>query len=649
MPLTILGEHPFVKGTDGGPVCRIATIFVRSATLVTLPGIHATQRAAYVLRLHEQRLAQGLPPLTDEETEQEWESAVDLIVEEDKFLIRPEPDRMALAFQADDLLQTIVSKCRIRFLFARHSAVQQGIRERGEYWRISSLPQSPEAIRDMIAGASIGIQRRPIYYYNMMSGTRYLTVQAFEALAGLSDEDLRLHLVEIQHYADRVNHFGSPELAFFAVTGGFGAGCFAGVDLASADAAALRRFHRDWVEQFRKAVPPELAVDAPDNLPWRNLMLSCLSGLPDDTVVEEVVQCMTPEFFRQIQWLPGARIEDGELVFDSIFDEVEQHPDDCALAGLCDDRVKGFICNYVREFGNLEYINIGHIAPSMRRRSKTGGHRAYIAEIKHRGSPQPIVRILRIQKWGIREHIDAGKDLLWAVMEAEEYTEYILDRRLGCWQLGMPVPSWISSRRLAETYHGPSQCYRGTRIWTTYFDRDYVPGIATDKIPAAWYRQEVFAVALARLLGRVAASNWIVGRTTLDGNVIFDDGDEILVLDSAGRPQEIVVADHVGMFTDCEPDLFRFATGYARPVMTRRGLVPDAVGFADAYVHALVHQLVHTQDEYRRHRRAFDTMFKHSKQDPGAFAWRWKQILKRLDNTDMRALGERVRDCLSRE
>ena len=48
----IIGEHPLAKDADGKLKSRIATVFPYGNTIVTLPGIHATQRMAYVDMLH---------------------------------------------------------------------------------------------------------------------------------------------------------------------------------------------------------------------------------------------------------------------------------------------------------------------------------------------------------------------------------------------------------------------------------------------------------------------------------------------------------------------------------------------------------------------------------------------------------------------
>ena len=52
------------------------------------------------------------------------------------------------------------------------------------------------------------------------------------------------------------------------------------------------------------------------------------------------------------------------------------------------------------------------------------------------------------------------------------------------------------------------------------------------------------------------------------------------------------------------------------------------------------------QAEYRRERRAFDTLFQHGKQGEGTLPWRWAKALARLDRTDVPALMQRLREAI---
>ena len=81
-------------------------------------------------------------------------------MEDDTILIRPDPDNMPLAFEADELLQELVPKHRIKFLGVRNEKVRDAIKQRGEWWRISLLPKTPDEMKQMIAASRIGHPRQ---------------------------------------------------------------------------------------------------------------------------------------------------------------------------------------------------------------------------------------------------------------------------------------------------------------------------------------------------------------------------------------------------------------------------------------------------------------------------------------------------------
>lgn len=645
MTLRLIGEHPLARDSRGNLVSRIATAFLHSRALVTIPGSHATQRAAYTHLLDRERTDAGLPPLTEDERDREWIQSVDLIMDPNAVLIRPDPDNMGMAFEADELLHEIVSKRQVRFLYVLDRQVLQAIKQRGEYWRISPLPRTADDMRAMIAASRIGIACLPIYFYNMVTGVRYLTCDVFSQLASLDPLILGPQLQEIREFSSVRNRLNHPEIDFFMADASFGSADFQQYDFYRLAPDELKAAHAELSRRFQAAVPPALRADVPASPEWRNSMFSTLIQKGNETVSDEVLQGISPEFFLQIQWLPGGRIEDGELLFDPVFDELDQHPDDPDLRALCDEKARGFIFNFIRELGDVEYVNVGRVFSSLSLRPKADGRRdVYIAEVKQRGRERAIVRIIRMQKWGIREHLNQDKDLLQAIMETEEYTEYILDRRLGCRQLGMNLSPSIVARRIAERYHGPRQAFEGHIIWATYFERDYIAGIATDKIPPAKYRIPGYALRFARLMGRAAAPNMIVGRMDTGHHVLFDDGDEVIIEDASGLPAELILADHTGTFTDYVSDLAMFADDYARPVRARLAHLDDPGGFVDAYLKAFVQQFERTQEDYRKRKRAFDTLFKHRPRDErGSFAYRWESVLRRLDDTDATEVASAIR------
>ena len=640
----IIGDHPLARDASGKLRSRIGTVFPRSRTIVTLPGIHATQRLAYLDLLAAERVAAGRPPMSQEEALAEWEASVDLVFDEGDVLIRPDPDNMPLAFEADEVLQEVTPKHRIKFLNVRNGKVHKAIERQGECWRIALLPQSRPEMIHMIASSKMAIGGREIYYYDRVTGTHFLTCQEFAGLESLDDADLRRQLIEIRDLSKRFNRLGTAEVRFFMADDVFGTDELRAHDFEGLDSSALRSVYGSLRQKFETAVRPEFRRDDLDSVEWRSHMYASLLGQDDEAVSEELLLGMSSEFYMQVQWLPGCRIANGELVFDPILDSKPPCDGDPELKVLRDEKCRSIIFNFVREHGDLEYINIGRIVGSLSRRAEFHGRRdVFVAAFKLRGVDQEIVNIVRMQKWGVHEHLGEGKSLLDAILEADQYTEYIFDRRLGCRQLGMNLPRHVTARRLAERYWGARTEYHGTTIMSTYFQRDYIRGIASDKIPACRFEDPAYALQFARLLGRAAAPNMIVGRCDLNGQVLFDDGDEVVIEDQNGIPAEIMVADQTGTFADYLRELEEFVAAYARPIIRRRPYVADLDQFAAAYVEAFVDRFTALQQEYERRRRAFDTLFPRERRgERGSFTYRWERVLARMQRTNARALASLI-------
>ena len=102
--MKIIGERIFAKDADGNLLSRIGTIFFRTPGLVTKKGVHAMQRLMWIEAVNAERAKEGLPAMTMAEEDAEMAESVDLIFTEDQVLIRPNPDRMDLAFRADEEL-----------------------------------------------------------------------------------------------------------------------------------------------------------------------------------------------------------------------------------------------------------------------------------------------------------------------------------------------------------------------------------------------------------------------------------------------------------------------------------------------------------------------------------------------------------------
>ena len=151
--MQILGDPIFSRNPDGTLKSRIGTVFFRTPGLVTQKGVHALQRLSWVAEVNRQREAAGRPPMSEMEAADEMAESADLIFTDEEVLIRPDPNRMDLAFRADEVLQTFVSKRRIRFLNTHAAKVRSALQARGENWRMTRAPLSPEG-SETIASAS---------------------------------------------------------------------------------------------------------------------------------------------------------------------------------------------------------------------------------------------------------------------------------------------------------------------------------------------------------------------------------------------------------------------------------------------------------------------------------------------------------------
>jgi hypothetical protein len=201
-----------------------------------------------------------------------------------------------------------------------------------------------------------------------------------------------------------------------------------------------------------------------------------------------------------------------------------------------------------------------------------------------------------------------------------------------------------TARKVSEQYYGNNPRYHGRRIWSPYFQRDYISGAATDQISARKLADRSYAMIFARLLGQAAAANIILGRAELSGEAVFDVGDEIVTEDSSGMPVQITVSDHVGTFVDWRGGLESRAPQYAGPASRRLEMVSDRREFVDSYLSGFVERFVRIQEEYARHRRAFDTLFKHRPWDEGgSLAKRWASVLERLRSANPRTLSDLMR------
>ena len=649
--MKIVGERIFAKDADGKLLSRIGTIFFKTPGLVTKKGVHAMQRFMWIEEINAERTKNGQPALTMAEEDAEMAESVDLIFAEDQVLIRPNPDRMDLAFRADEELQKLVSKRVIRFLNTSSAKVRTALRERGENWRMARQPISQDDMAELIEQSKIPLGERPIYYYNRATGTRYITAGCYNEIESLPADAFRRQIVEIVTGLQKRNRVGFPEVDLFPTT--------TPIEIKKAlkelkpdelDDAALKAACEKIALDWRMANPAELRDETVVNFEWRNAMCHAITKEPNETSVEEqeLVAGISPEFYRQIEWLPGARIDKGKVIFDEIYDEAARTQDPELLA-MCDNRVKSFLFNTTRLFGKVSFINIGRIANSLSRKPVEGNRRGnvYIMQYREEGADTVKVMMIRLQKWGVAEHLDEGKSLLQSIVEADEYSDYILDRRLMCLQLGMNLPRRLGYGHFTEKYRGMNQ-YNGVAVRTSYFVRSYVPGTASDKLPLAKYRNPAFAQAFAFLMGQAAALDMIVGRrSSVTKELLFDKNYEVVKLDAEGIPAEILITDHAGSFVNYEHDFEDYVAQYAGVVRRRRDYVSEYANFAAAYVEGFRRKLAETQAAYRARKTAFDELFSDRPYDTnGSGAYRWAKALQRLDACEPERVASILKEAI---
>ena len=643
--MEIFGDRLFAKDAEGKLISRIGTIFFRTPGLVTKKGVHAMQRMMWIDELNRRRAEKGEPAMTMVEEDAELMDSADLIFTEEYVLIRPDPERMDLAIKADQELQKLVSKRKIRFLNTSAAKVRAVLRARGENWRMARHPISQEDMSELIENSKVPICEKPIYYYNRTTGTRYITASGYDEVAKMPDEEYRRQVEEVLNGLNKRNRLGQPEVDIFPTTTPIEIKkAFRMLKVDTLSTPELRRAIDKIDTDWRETMPAELRDETVVNFEWRNEMCAAITRQPNETAAEEqeLIAGISPEFYRQIEWLPGARIEDGEVIFDEIYDEAARTKDP-ELLEMCDNRVKSFLFNTTRLFGAVEYINIGRITRSLARDPVAGNRRGhvYVMQYKEIGIAEPKVMMIRLQKWGVAEHLDEGKDLLRSIVEADEYSDFILDRRLMCRQLGMNLPKRLGFGHFTEKYHGTNH-HNGCAVRTAYFARAYVPGIATDKLQLAKYRNPAFAQKFAFLLGEAAATDLIVGRrSSATKESLFDRNYEVVQMGPDGLPQEIKITDHAGSFVNYEHEYDEYVSLYCTPVTRRKKYVSEYENFALAYIEGFRRKFAETQEAYRTHRRAYDTLFRDRPYDTnGSGAYRWARTLERLDSANVDRLVE---------
>ncbi|MCY3019204.1 MAG: hypothetical protein NTW87_09285 [Planctomycetota bacterium] len=661
-PITVICEEPPEQYTVNGRVLLrfkhpLGTVFPQFRTIVNLSVPHPLQKDIFFELENGKRIRQGLPPLGSGEVVQLLYTAADIIIDAGIVYVRPLPTHVGNSFPGDDLLCEVVPRKSIRFLDISVDPVRRELKRRGELWRLAVPPIDVREIKQFIISSLASLATKARYYYSRSTGKRMMTLAKFLELGGLPFEALKSALKEVQREANRRNLYSRPELEFFGAEG-FDAESLLRTDLDRLDEQSLRGLHARWANDIRKLIAAPLQQDDIENEVWRKAMFALLCGegthqalREDETVTEEQLIGLSQEFVQTVQWLPGARMEHRTFRFDPLFKEAMEKPDDTEMSGLCDERVKSFIPNIVRQHDcQVTAVNVGRVIhPLGRADHRDSGRRGVYVYQVQLDKEEALVRVIRVLKWDVGKRIEEarqqGRQLSRheALLQTTEYLSYVLDRHIACQRLSLNAPS-IRAGIYTERWENDV-------VLGFYCERMFVPGRATNRIPAEWYRSPPFVLTLARALGRALAPNLIVSRISpSDRQVLFDDGDEIWPAEAPGAGAlDLVVADTTGSFLGHDMPLLDLVPGNIVPVVNRRRelLNPaDLMTFTAVVIASAVERYDSIRTDIVGNRPAYREFFVHrGKPDAaGNLPYRWLKILDKVEQTPATA----VRDVLVR-
>ncbi len=631
--ITIIGPDLFEEDADGKLLSPIASVFPRFRAVVTLRGIHATHAAVMIsyLRGKISELGTAKPDLEIEE--EVFRDMVPLVLRNSLLLIRSDPEDMEHVFDADRIVQALLPRGRIQFTGQDIDEIKRKLRKRGESWRMCTAPRSVREIEDYIRSSRVQVSTGMTVYYSARTGARFLTHEEFMRIRPLLRTDSPEALARLNEIATLFAHrnsWGIRELSFF-LPADKTVDC-AVVEKMSSIIELLKAgrvkesesLFDSFADEFAERAGAALALDDEKNAVWRTTMFCRLYDI-DEHEMEEWALGLSPEFHLNMKWLPGGTVINGELVFDPITNQ----------------RVKGMLSYYWNKTGGYLSINLGRVELPLTARDISGEERdVYLVVITTKGGRESI-RLVRHMKYDVLHRVKLGVPIQQAVKDTFTYRNYIADRLLAAAELGFPILTY-NEIRVEEDIPGLG------KVPAFFFERQYIPGIVTDKIPLAYYRKPDFMVELSRLLGIAAAFTLVLGRASpRTGNIFFDDGDELIQFNNSAIPWRLVIIETTGSFTNWTTPLIsllpqcieRFrshlekaASGGVTPALLRESVSEFADSLAGKISDVMdIASTVSLRD-----------LFNDRAYEQGGIRDRWEGILRRLDQTSTGELKERI-------
>jgi hypothetical protein len=637
--ITILGPDILAKDPADKPLSPISAVFPYESVLVTGQGIHAELIARGIEYLRDRLLLTGQRDLTAEEEQELYGNVVSLLTRGHTVLIRSYPEDMDRVFAADELLQRLLPKECIRFTGIHIREVRERMRRRGESWRISAPPTSINEINQHINTSRVQVKTGATYYQNAQSGERFLTYEEFQRIGPLmriDPQEAIARLKEIHQLTHLENDLDVPELSLFLPAQGKLATKPLEDLIVTLENATSRNSARDmtlaedlfhdFALSYSEAAGEELIVDGEKHTTWQTTMFCRLYDLNEEAV-EELALGLSAEFHLNVRWLPGAQLTGKGI----------------RLESNSEPRVHNFINHFLKEWPDIVSINIGRVESPLTSRDRTGEERQVylvVLGLPHGGEE---IRLLRMMKWDVVHRLKQGFPLAQAIGDTITYYDYICDRLKAIAALEIPILSYTPIR-FTEEIPGTGE------VPVFFFDRRYVPGIVTDKIRATYYAREGFIVRLACLLGRAAAASMVSGRASVrTGELFFDDGDEVVQLDSEKLPDQLVICETTGSFTDWTTPIVallpqcmvRLAAHLEKA--RRKGCSPEDLKSAiESFAEALVAEIARMQSLLNSGSAALRSLFDARSAEPRSVRARWDSMLDRLAAANIAEIQQTV-------
>jgi hypothetical protein len=640
--LKLYGPHPLDRDSDGHLRYPMSAVFPAYETMIVGSGLHVNLAFDFITALGEERGH----PLNEEEQFKIYEDLVALILRGNHVVIRSNPDNMEHSFLAAELLEEIIPADMIRFTGRRDPKVRQAFKLRGGSWKMAPRFFTMEEVKKQIKLSLVSVGTLNRYYYKMESGGRLMTYQQFANIRDslVNFQEFKSRICEVVDLYCRRNKQFVRELDFFMINhekfdiapmvklSDYLKNCTSWGDEERKQAAYL---YDDALSCFRNAVAPDFLRDDPENPLWRTYIYSELNDIPP---TEESILGMSDEFKMNINWLPGCRIIEGRVVMDRQTEE--------PVVKLLED--------FFRFYGQLDYINLGRVMQSQNpKRAAVRYREVFIAVLKQKDSEVEQIRILRKARRDTPYYLNRGFSLAQAKRLAGGYIQYTVDRREILSLLGVNTPP-INYLSRPEEIPGIGLVNVG------FFDRSYIKGLATDKIPDYYYENKNFVIAKSALLGEQAGLNLIVGRSDPDtGEIFFGDGDEILIFENDNHvPKNLVLADFTGAFADVAHPLGKFIPFYVRYIsgmlarirvegMNKQGKIE--VG--NLFIESMRKRIERTREMLNAQstvRGMIAEMLRDREVEVNPIMIKWEKALRRLHDLKLESFIDKMREELYR-